>query len=61
MSKKQTKTQKAIKAAGHEIKVNPPRVLVKTAAKKGVKAAEKQKVAIMLNKARKAGAKIPKK
>jgi len=59
MSKKPTKTQKAIKAAGHELKVNPPRVLAKTAKKEGKAAAEKQRVGIMLNKARAAGAKIP--
>lgn len=44
---------------GKEIKKNPPRILAKTAKKEGPAAAKKQKVAILLSKARKAGAKIP--
>ncbi len=47
----------AIAEAGHEIKVNPPRILAKTRKKKGAKAAEAQRKAIMLSKAR--AAKIP--
>jgi hypothetical protein len=54
------KTKRLTKAAGHEIKVNPPKILAKTAAKSGAKQAAKQKVAIMLSKARSAGADIPK-
>jgi hypothetical protein len=50
-----------IKAAFDEIKKNPPAVLAKTAAKKGPAAANKQRVAIGLSKARRAGARIPKK
>lgn len=45
--------KKSIESAGHEMKMNPPAQLKKTAAKFGKKKARKQKVAIMLNKARK--------
>lgn len=53
-----TKSQKILKKVGHEIKTNPPRILAKTAKKKGKKQADKQRVAILLSKARKAGASI---
>ncbi len=43
----------AIEAAGHEMKMNPPSQIKKTAKKFGKKKARKQAVAIMLNKARK--------
>lgn len=59
--KKLTKTQKLTEEAGHEIKVNPPKILAKTARKKGAKQADKQRIAIMLSKARSAGADIPEK
>jgi hypothetical protein len=49
--------KKRMKAAGHELKVNPPSVLAKTRRKKGAKQAEKQRVAIMFSKARRAGKK----
>ena len=39
-----------VKQAAKEIKKNPPKILAKTAAKKGKKVAEKQRVAIMLSK-----------
>ncbi len=45
---------------GHEIKTNPPAILGKTAAKYGPGRASKQRVAILLSKARKAGASVPK-
>lgn len=45
-----------LEAAGHELKTNPPSVLSKTRKKKGAKAANKQRVAIMFSKARKAEA-----
>ena len=35
---------------GHEMKVNPPAILEKTRRKKGKKAAERQRRAILLNK-----------
>jgi hypothetical protein len=41
---------------GRELKDNPPRVLAKTRKKKGRKQAEKQRRAILLSKARRAGA-----
>lgn len=49
-------TRESLEKAGHELKGNPPRILAKTRFKKGTKAAEKQRVAILLSKARKADA-----
>jgi hypothetical protein len=46
---------------GAELRDNPPRILAKTRAAKGPEAAEKQRVAILLSKSRRAGAKIPRK
>lgn len=43
----------SLESAGHELKTNPPRVLAKTRRKKGAKAAEAQRRAIMFSKARK--------
>ena len=60
-SKNSNKTRRLIRAAGHELKQNPPKVLKTTARKKGTAAAGKQRVAIMLSKARSAGANIPEK
>ena len=37
---------------GHELKMNPPKILTATRRKKGAKAAEKQRRAILLSKAR---------
>ena len=45
-------SETAIESAGHEMKENPPSVLAKTREKFGSKRAEKQRVAILLNKAR---------
>lgn len=45
----------------HELKVNPPAILAKTRRKKGPAAAEKQRIAIGLNKSRTAGARLLKK
>jgi hypothetical protein len=58
MAKKQTKTktQRALKTAFREVKRNPPKLTAKGKTKR-----QKQKVAIALSKARKAGARIPKK
>ena len=60
-----TPTGKARKSAiledvGHEIKENPPKILAQTAQKFGPARAAKQRVAILLNKARRSGASIPK-
>lgn len=49
----------ALQAAFREVKVAPPRILAKTRAKAGPVRANKQRVAIALNKARESGAKIP--
>lgn len=43
-----------IDRAFHEVDKNPPAVLKRTKAKKGAKAAQKQKVAIALSKAQEA-------
>lgn len=59
--KKQSKTKRLIEAAGKEIKKSPPKVLATTARKSGAKQTNKQRVAIMLSKARAAGANIPEK
>lgn len=53
------KTQSKLEAIGHELKVNPPKVLAKTRKKFGKVRAEKQRKAILLEKARKQGAGIP--
>lgn len=55
------KTSRLIEAAGKEMKNSPPKILAKTARKSGAKQANKQRVAIMLSKARAAGANIPEK
>ena len=54
-----TKKRRILHSVGKELKDNPPRQLKKTAKKFGKKRAQKQKVAILLSKARKRGAKIP--
>lgn len=54
------KTQAKIEVAGHEMKVNPPKILAHTAKKFGKARMKKQKTAILLSKARETGAKIPK-
>ena len=50
-----------LESVGHELKTNPPKQLAKTARKFGKKDANRQRVAILLSKARKAGANIPRK
>lgn len=55
------KTQNKLEAIGHELKVNPPKVLAKTRKKFGKVKAEKKRKAILLNKARLAGVRIPSK
>jgi hypothetical protein len=51
-----TKDRAILESVGHELKANPPRALAKTRRKKGAKAANKQRVAILLSKARSKGA-----
>ncbi len=53
--------RKLLESIGEELKENPPRVLAKTRRKKGAKAVERQRRAILLNKARSRGAKIRRK
>lgn len=54
------KRRAILESVGHELKANPPKILSHTRKKFGAKDAEKQRVAILLNKARKRGANIPK-
>ncbi|KKM78336.1 hypothetical protein LCGC14_1360950 [marine sediment metagenome] len=54
------KTKRILKSVGKELKKNPPSILAKTRRKKGKAVASKQRVAILLSKARKRGAKIKK-
>jgi len=56
---KKTKNQKILQKIGRELKKNPPRILAKTRRKKGAARAEAQRKAILLSKAREAGADIP--
>lgn len=53
-----TRTARILKSVGKELKNNPPSILEKTRRRKGVRAAGKQRVAILLSKARRRGAKI---
>lgn len=55
------KTKRLIRAAGEELKANPPKAVRSTLRKKGPEAARKQNIAIMLSKARQAGADISEK
>jgi hypothetical protein len=48
-----------LESVGHELKVSPPKQLARTRRKFGASDAAKQRVAILLSKARKAGASIP--
>jgi len=61
MSKGKTRTAHILSSIGSEIKNNPPSILAKTRRKKGKGAAEKQRVAILLSKARRRGANISEK
>ena len=54
----QTQTRRILEDVGHELKVNEPEIVGKTRAKKGAAAAESQRVAILLSKAKKRGARI---
>lgn len=61
MAKTMTRTARILSSVGEEMKENPPDILAKTRRKSGAKKAEKQRVAILLDKARREGARIPKK
>lgn len=58
---KHGKTRRILKSVGHELKKNPPKILAKTRRKKGKAAAERQRKAILLSKARRRGARIKRK
>lgn len=58
--KDSSKTSDILEDVGHELKVNPPSIVASTARKFGPERARKQTVAILLNKSRRMGAKIPK-
>ena len=47
-----------IQNVGRELRTNPPKVLAKTRRKKGAKAANRQRTAILLSKARSRGANV---
>lgn len=54
-----TKSKAILESIGHEMKENPPKILRHTTQKFGAARAKKQKVAILLSKARRAGASVP--
>lgn len=56
-----TNSKAILESVGREIKDNPPRVLGSTARKYGKQRANKQRIAILLNKSRARGAKIGRK
>ena len=51
-------TSHVLQSVGRELKRNPPAILAKTRRKSGKARAEKQRVAILLSKSRRRGAKI---
>ena len=53
------RASRILSGIGEELRDNPPDILTKTRKKKGAAAADRQRVAILLNKAREAGADIP--
>ncbi len=50
------RSARILSSVGRELKRNPPAILAKTRRKKGARAANRQRVAILLNKARERGA-----
>ena len=61
VSPRSKKGRATVAAAFHEVEEDEPEVVGTTRRKKGAKAAQRQKVAIALSKARQAGVRIPKK
>jgi len=53
--KRDTPSKAALEKAGHELKVNPARILKHTARRFGRERAERQRKAIMFSKARRGG------
>ena len=58
---KKTKTERILKSVGHELKVNEPKIVKKMRRTQGSAKADQVKTAILLDKARRRGANIPKK
>jgi len=58
---RRTRKDAILEKVGHELKVNEPGIVGHTRRKFGASRAKAQKTAILLNKARKAGARIKKK
>lgn len=58
MAEHKTKTRRILEDVGHELKVNEPKIVGETRRKDGAEAAEAQRVAILLSKAKKRGARI---
>jgi hypothetical protein len=56
--KDRAKDRRILESVGKELRDNPPRQLAKTAKKSGKKRANKQRVAILLSKARSKGASV---
>ena len=54
-----TRAASILSSIGHELKTNPPAILAQTGRKSGKKRAAKQRTAILLSKAKAAGADIP--
>ena len=52
------RSARILQGIGEELKNNPPAILEKTRRKKGKKRAESQRIAILLSKARKQGARV---
>lgn len=52
------RSAKILQKMGHEMKMKPPAILAKTMRKHGKTSMERQRKAILLSKARSAGAKI---
>lgn len=61
MPRKKSKSRKTVERSMREVHKNPPARVAKTLRKKGKAAAERQMRAIGMSKARKAGARVPKK
>jgi len=59
VAKRPTKTRRILDRTFNEVKRNPPDRVRAVERKKGKKAAQKMKVAIALDKARRMGARIP--
>lgn len=59
MRKRRGRTAKILERVGHELKASPPRSVKRERLRKGPRAAEAMRRAILLSKARRAGADVP--